>query len=129
MFNHNKFHTKAINKNAGSHELGLKIGLAWISMGFYIVHYDMDGEPWAGWWISLGFYIIHRPFPIWLRVFCLPFEEVAVPAVDEGDEGSVPRPPVEITSGWDVPWRQSVLFGFSDGLVGIEIHVCIYIYI
>lgn len=29
-------------------------------------------------------------------------DEVAVPAVDEGDEGSVPRPPVEITSGWDV---------------------------
>lgn len=28
-------------------------------------------------------------------------EDVALP-VDEGDEGSVPRPPVEITSGWDV---------------------------
>ena len=60
--------------------------------------------------------------------FLLAFGEVAVPAVDEGDEGSVPRPPVEITSGWDVPWRQSVLFGFSDGLVGIKMHVYLNIY-
>ena len=38
--------------------------------------------------------------------------------VDEGDERSVPRPPVEITSGWDVTWQlwKGIL---ADSLKGI----------
>lgn len=44
----------------------------------------------------------------------------AVP-VEEGDEGSAPRPPVEITSGWDAAWHvDGSVHGFLSGGVGVR---------
>ncbi|CAJ1414362.1 unnamed protein product [Effrenium voratum] len=56
---------------------------------------------------SRRFRLRRRDADICLAVFAREAREAreaeAVPRLDfEGDEGSAPRPPVEITSGWDV---------------------------